>query len=70
MADEPENHTLRLLQEIRETLEDMRKDISSLREEIADLRLRVDGNTLVLNMVAGVTADHEARIEALETAPG
>ncbi|WP_201155037.1 hypothetical protein [Rhodothalassium salexigens] len=48
----------------------MRQDLGDLRDDVADLRLRVDGNTLLLNMVAGVAADHEARIEALETTPG
>lgn len=63
MADEPENLTLRLLQEIREEMREMRSDLS---EQIKDLTQRVDGNTLILNLIAGVVHDHEQRIETLE----
>ena len=63
MADEPENLTLRLLQEIREEMREMRSDLSG---QIKDLTQRVDGNTLTLNLIAGVVHDHEQRIETLE----
>ena len=63
MADEPENLTLRLLQEIREEMREMR---SELTERITDLTQRVDGNTLTFNLVAGVVYDHEQRIAMLE----
>ena len=56
MADEPENLTLRLLQEMREEIREMR----------ADLTNRIDGNTLLLNMVAGIAHDHEQRLDKLE----
>ena len=61
MAEEPESLTIRLLQEIR-------ADIGQLREEVKDLTQRVDGNTLILNLVAGVVHDHEQRIDRIEQA--
>lgn len=56
MSDNVENHTLRLLQEMRE----------EFRKDMADLRTRIDGNTLILNMLAGHLHDHEMRLERLE----
>ena len=58
MGDDVENHTLRLLQEMRQEIADMR----------AELTNRIDGNTLILNMIAGFVHDHEQRIEKLEAA--
>ncbi len=63
MADEPENLTLRLLQELREEMRAMRSDLA---ERMTDLTQRVDGNTLTFNLVAGVVYDHEQRIAMLE----
>lgn len=66
MADEPESLTIRLLQEIRGDIAAVRSEIGELRDEVKDLTQRVDGNTLILNLVAGVVHDHEQRIERLE----
>ena len=55
MAEDIENHTIRLLQEMR----------TEMRADIADIRQRVDGNTLLLNLLAGLL--HEHRLVALET---
>ncbi len=77
MSEETENHTIRLLQEMRlqiertnaqiertnTRIEEMRDQIS---EQITDLVQRIDGNTLVFNLVAGVVHDHEERIVTLE----
>ena len=60
MADEPENLTIRLLQELRAQMQEMRTDLTQ----------RIDGNTLLLNVVAGITHDHEQRIERLEQPNG
>ena len=70
MADEPESLTLRLLQEMRGDMQAIRSDIQELRSEVKDLTQRVDGNTLILNLVAGVVHDHEHRIECLEQPKG
>lgn len=56
MTDSPENHTIRLLQEMR----------SEMRELRTDLTQRIDGNTVLLNLIAGVTHDHEQRLNSLE----
>ena len=61
MADEPENLTIRLLQEIRSAMQAIRSDIHELRGEVKGLTQRVDGNTLILNLVAGIVHDHEYR---------
>jgi hypothetical protein len=59
MADEAESLTLRILQEIRE---EQREQRSMLK----DLKNRIDGNTVMLSMLAGMVHDHEQRIETME----
>lgn len=66
MVDEPENLTIRILQEIRDEIRDMRTEIGGVGEKLTDLTQRVDGNTLILNLVAGVVHDHEVRITTVE----
>ncbi len=63
MSEEPENHTVRLLQEMRAEMREMRSNFSDRFDELS---LKVDGNTVLLNMVAGVAAGHERRIGAIE----
>jgi hypothetical protein len=53
MVDEPENHTIRLLTEMRE----------ELRAGFANVNLRIDGLTHILTLLAGRSHDHEDRIE-------
>ena len=69
MADEPENLTIRLLQEIRTEMRDMRHDLTSrvdgLAARVDDLSSRVDGNG-VLNMLAGMWHSQDERITKLE----
>ncbi|MER2510693.1 hypothetical protein [Amaricoccus sp.] len=64
MVDEPENHTIRLLQEMRE---EMRAGFAEVRDEFANVNLRIDGVTHILTLLAGRSHDHEERIEKLET---
>ena len=66
MADEPENLILRLLQEMRFDMQKLQASQIETQEQIKDLSQRVDGNTLILNLIAGVAHDHEQRIERLE----
>lgn len=66
MADEPEKPAIRLLQELCEEMREQRAEVRALRTEVADLVQRVDGNTLVFNLVAGVAHDHEVRTDRLE----
>ena len=61
--DEPENLSLRVLQELRA---EMRERFDTLDGQVADLSTRVDGNTLILNLIAGGLHDHEQRVTVLE----
>lgn len=74
MTDEPENHTIRLLQEMRA---EMRAEFAEVRGELAklhgethegfaDLSLRIDGVTHILTLLAGASHDHDERIAKLE----
>ena len=56
MSNDPENHTLRLLQEIRAEMREMRDDLTA----------RIDGNTLILNMLGGLLHQHEERLNKVE----
>jgi hypothetical protein len=71
MADEPESHTIRLLQEMRAQLTGVQGAISDLRDEMrggfAEVKLRIGGVTHILTLLAGVSHDHEERITRLET---
>lgn len=64
MVDEPENHTIRLLQEMRA---EMRTGFAEVREEFANVNLRIDGLTHIITLLAGRSHDHEQRIGKLET---
>ena len=64
MAEEPENLTLRLLNDLRDEVQQLRAEQREMRK---DLTQRVNGITLMLSIVAGMTHDHEQRLEALES---
>ena len=70
MTDEIENHTIRLLQEMRGQIEGLAAEVRSrfdaMEERFTDQGQRTDGNTLVFNLVAGVVHQHEERITDLE----
>ncbi|WP_375380878.1 hypothetical protein [uncultured Sphingomonas sp.] len=66
MSEETENLTIRLLQEMRAQIERTNMRIEEMTDQITDLVQRIDGNTLVFNLVAGVVHDHEDRIVTLE----
>jgi hypothetical protein len=71
MAEEPDNLTIRLLQDMRSDLQTLRAElktrIDGLNERFDEVDLKIDGNTVLLNLVAGVTHDHEQRLQALES---
>ena len=70
MAEEVENHTLRLLQEMRAEMKGQGERLGGIAAEMADMRAdltnRLDGNTLLLNLIAGMPHNHEERIQKLE----
>jgi len=59
MAENTENLTLKLLQE-------MRSEMKEVRSELHMLNTKTDGNTIILNMLAGLIHQHDERIEKLE----
>jgi hypothetical protein len=70
MADEPENHTLRLLREIREEQSAFRaeigKNLHELQIEFAAMRtdqLRANG---LLENIQGLQASHGARLNVID----
>ncbi len=71
MSDSPESLTLRILQEMRADMRDLKTGLDEVRSEMhemrTDLTQRLDGNTMILNLIAGVTHDHEQRITDLES---
>ena len=81
MADETENHTIRLLQEMRGEMREMRGEMQSMRAEMHqrfaavderfdETNLRIDGLSHLMVLLAGNVAGHADRIEALEEAAG
>ena len=56
MSETPDNHTVRLLQE-------MRKEIKEMRE---DLTVRIDGITHIMTLLAGHYHHIEERVSSLE----
>ena len=71
MADEPESLTLRLLHEMRAEMRETRSEVLSrfaaIDERLKDVTQRVNGVAVVMSSVAGITHDHEERIEQLES---
>lgn len=70
MPDEVDNHTIRLLQEMRQEAREANESLSAridgVAEQLDGLTLRLDGNTVILNMLAGLLHDHEEPIGSLE----
>ena len=64
MADEPENLTLRMLQEMRE---ESRAARDEARETAKDVTNRINGITVLLTMLAGMVHDHEERLTKVES---
>ncbi len=56
MPDNTENHTVRLLQEMR----------SEMRQGFEDMNTRIDGLTHILTLLAGEIHQQEQRLEKLE----
>lgn len=74
MADETENHTVHLLQELRSEMREMRQEMragfAAVDERLDDTNLRMDGMAHMMMLLAGNVAGHEERIDALEVATG
>ena len=61
MPDDTDNHTIRLLQELREMRTEMREGFDEIDQ-------RLSGMTYFMSMMAGSIADHGDRIDTLEDA--
>lgn len=70
MSDNTEDHTIRLLQEMRaevqETRVEMREMRTGVRAGFESMSTRMDGMTHILVMLAAELHRHEERIEKLE----
>ncbi len=64
MADETENHTLRLLQEMRS---EMRERFEEARQERQEMRDQLDSIQAAVGGVAYIQADQRLQFEALAT---
>lgn len=65
--NQTENHTIRMLQEMREENRQFRDEV---RKGFEDVNLRIDGLTHIMTMLAGHIHQHEERLEKLEEAKG
>jgi archaellum component FlaC len=65
MADDAENHTIKLLQEMRA---EMRAGFSDVNERFDDVNTRIDGLSHIVTLLAANMGGHDQRIEDLETA--
>ncbi len=63
MADDTENHTIKLLQEMRREIND---SFQSVNERFDEVDLRIDGLTYIVTMLAGNMGGHTERLDALE----
>jgi|OM-RGC.v1.033664368 hypothetical protein len=74
MAETPESHTIRLLQEMRQDIQDLRASmdarfesvLSEMHEQFDETNGKIDALTHMTMLLARNAADHEARLEALE----
>ena len=65
MADDTENHTIKLLQEMRSEMGALRSDV---REGFDDVNSRIDGLSHIVTLLAANMGGHEQRLDALEEA--
>ena len=81
MVEEPENHTIRLLRELRDEIrvefamiakrfEKVDQRFDEVEHRFDDMGLRIDGLAHMLMLPAGRSHDHEERISKLESGDG
>ena len=70
MSDDTENHTIKLLQEMRTEMRDIRSEIGTLRhemhEEFDEVNTQIRGVTHMLTLVAAHGSTMDDRVTALE----
>lgn len=65
MVDDVENHTIKLLQEMRAENRAFREEVN---ERFDEVNTRIDGVTYIMTMLAANMGGHDERIEKLEEA--
>ncbi|GEM_PF-581560 len=65
MPDKTENHTIKLLQELRLEIRDR---FDKVDERFDDVDARIDGLTHIVTLMAGHSHNLDARVERLENA--
>ena len=72
MAEDADDHTIRLLKEMRGEMREMRSEMragfDAVDHRFDETNLRMDGMAHMMMLLAGNVAGHEERIEALEEA--
>lgn len=63
MAENVENQTIKLLQDMRK---EMREEFQSVREDIKETHRRIDGTMYILTLMAADFAQNDDRIDKLE----
>jgi hypothetical protein len=63
MSDKTENHTIKLLQEMRQ---EINAQFSDVAERFDDMNIRIDGLTHIMTLMAGHSHDLDERVERLE----
>ncbi|NOX72466.1 MAG: hypothetical protein GXP03_02175 [Alphaproteobacteria bacterium] len=63
MSDKTENHTIKLLQEMRQEINER---FDAVSERFDDVDLRIDGLTHIMTLMAGHSHDLDERVERLE----
>jgi uncharacterized protein YdcH (DUF465 family) len=80
MADEPENHTLHLLREMRDEIKTIRastdripkiaEDVGELQREVAAMRVDQNRTNALLEDVAAIQKNQGARLNVMEARLG
>ena len=74
MAENTENHTIKLLQEMRQDMREFREEIRDLKSEVRhrfdEVDIKIGGLTHMVMLLASNMGGHEQRIDALETTVG
>ncbi len=63
MSDDTENHTIKLLQEMRQ---EMRERFDQVDEQFRDVNARIDGITHIMTLMAGHSHNLDERVERIE----
>jgi len=70
MSNRTENHTIKLLQEMRAEMKDrfnaIDEKFDAIDEKFSDLNLRLDGMSHIMTLMAGHSHGLDARVERLE----